>query len=72
MLAVATVFIGLWTPIFTFYSQGGGAYLRETKLPMQELELAKIAGGGAYARGGHICVIVQYIIYGGGGEFGST
>ena len=35
LLAVATVFIDLWTP---FYSQGGGL-IRETKLPMQELEL---------------------------------
>ena len=33
LLAVATVFIGLWTLIFTFYSQGGGL-IRETKLPM--------------------------------------
>ena len=28
LLAVATVFIGLWTLIFTFYSLGGGAYTR--------------------------------------------
>ena len=29
-LAVATVFIGLWPVIFTFYSQGGGAaYTRD-------------------------------------------
>ena len=49
LLAVATVFIDLWTP---FYSQGGGLiHVRETKLPMQELEL-KMQGGGAYARGG--------------------
>ena len=42
LLAVATVFIDLWTP---FYSQGGGGGLiRETKLPMQELEL-KMQGG---------------------------
>ena len=26
LLAVATVFIDLWTP---FYSQGGGAYMRD-------------------------------------------
>ena len=38
LLAVATVFIDLWTP---FYSQGG--YTRD-KLPMQELEL-KMQGG---------------------------
>ena len=42
LLAVATVFIDLWTP---FYSQGGGGGLiRETKLPMQEHEL-KMQGG---------------------------
>ena len=35
LLAVATVFIGLWT---LFYSQGGGL-IHEIKLPMQELEL---------------------------------
>ena len=35
LLAVATVFIGLWT---LFYSQGGGLICK-TKLPMQELEL---------------------------------
>ena len=40
LLAVATVFLDLWTP---FYSQGGGL-IRETKLPMQELEL-KMQGG---------------------------
>ena len=44
LLAVATVFIDLWTP---FYSQGGGGLY----VPMQELEL-KMEGGGAYARGG--------------------
>ena len=49
LLAVATVFIDLWTP---FYSQGGGL-IRETKLPMQELEL-KMQGGGLCARGGVI------------------
>ena len=26
LLAVATIFIGLWTLISTFYSQRGGAY----------------------------------------------
>ena len=41
-LAVATVFIDLWT---LFYSQGGGpGLIREIKLPMQELEL-KMQGG---------------------------
>ena len=47
LLAVATIFIGLWTRIFTFYSQGGGGLIRETKPPMLELEL-KLQGG--YAR----------------------
>ena len=41
LLAVATVFIDSWTP---FYSQGGRGLIRETKLPMQELEL-KMQGG---------------------------
>ena len=52
LLAVATAFIGLWTLIFTFYSQrGGGGLKRDTKLPMQELELK--------LQGGHICGILQ-------------
>ena len=29
LLAVATVFIGLWTLISTFYIQGGGAHTRD-------------------------------------------
>ena len=41
LLAVATVFVEIWAP---FYSQGGGL-IRETKVPMQELEL-KMEGGG--------------------------
>ena len=40
LLAVATVYIDLWTP---FYCHGGGL-ICETKLPMQELEL-KMQGG---------------------------
>ena len=48
LLAVATVFIDLWTP---FYSQGGGL-IRETKLPMQELELEM--QGGLMREGGVI------------------
>ena len=60
LLAVATVFIDLWTP---FYSQGAGVGLiRETKLPMQELELKMQGGGGAYARGGG--VIAGFYAYG--------
>ena len=46
LLAVATVFIGLWTRIFTFYSQGGGGLVHEKKPPMLELEL-KLQGGCA-------------------------
>ena len=50
LLAVSTVFVDLWAP---FYSQGGGGGLiRETKLPMQELELKM--EGGLCARGGVI------------------
>ena len=29
LLAIATVVIGLWTLISTFYSHGGGAYTRD-------------------------------------------
>ena len=47
LLAVATVFIDLWTLL---YSQGGGGLIRETKLPMQELELNM--QGALNARGG--------------------
>ena len=46
LLAVATVFIDLWTP---FYSQGGGAYTRDKTTYAGTR--AKNAGG-AYARGG--------------------
>ena len=52
LLAVATVFVDLWAP---FYSQGGGGLIRETKVPMQELELKMQGGeGGLCARGGVI------------------
>ena len=45
LLAVATVFIGLWT-LFYMHSQRGGAYMRDkTTYYMQELEL-KVQGGG--------------------------
>ena len=43
LLAVATAFIGLWTLTSYIYCQGGGL-VRETKLPMQKLEL-KMQGG---------------------------
>ena len=35
LLAVATVFIGLWTLILTFYSQGEGFNIHETELKLQ-------------------------------------
>ena len=58
LLAVATVFIDLWTP---FYSQGGGGGLIcETKLPMQELEL-KMQGGLMREGGGRNRGILRYI-----------
>ena len=48
LLAVATVFVALWTQ---FYSQGGGgAYIHETKASMQELEL-KCRGLCTWGRG---------------------
>ena len=56
LLAVATVFIGFWTLIFTFYSQGGGL-IRDTKLPMQELEL-KLQGGIIAGFYGIIIIII--------------
>ena len=56
LLAVATVFIDLLTP---FYSQGGGL-IRETKLPMQELEL-KMEGGGLMHEGGRNRGILRYM-----------
>jgi hypothetical protein len=70
-LVVATVFIGLWTPISTFYSQRmGGGLIHETKIPMQELELKM--EGGLCARGGVIagfygtCIvqILRHMIWG--------
>jgi hypothetical protein len=49
------VFIGLWTPISTFYlspRRGGGAYTQDIwKLPMQELEL-KVYSRGLMRKGG--------------------
>ena len=43
VLAVATVFIGLWTPISTFARERG--LMGETEIPMQELE-PKVWGEG--------------------------
>ena len=51
LLVVATVFVALWTlNIYILQSERGGGLIRETKLPMQELE-PKLQGG-AYTRGG--------------------
>jgi hypothetical protein len=52
-LAIVTVFIGLWIPISTIYSRRRGGVIRETKIPLQELEL-KMEGGGLFARRGVI------------------
>jgi hypothetical protein len=49
LLAVATVFVGLWTLNIYIYSQRRGGPIRETKLPMKERE-PKCRG--AYTRGG--------------------
>ena len=58
LLAVATVFIDLWTP---FYSRGGGGGLiLETKVPMQELEL-KMQGGGLMCEGRRNRRILRYM-----------
>ena len=57
LLAVATVFIGLWTLISTFYCRGGGL-IRETKLPMQELELK--CRGGLMRERERNCGILRY------------
>ena len=56
LLAVATVFIGLWT----LQSGRGGGLLRETKLPMQELELK--VQRGLCTRGGRNCGILWCIM----------
>ena len=51
LLAIVTIFIGLWTLIPTFDSQRKEGLICETKIPMQEFEL-KVQG--AYARGGDV------------------
>ena len=57
LLAVAPVFVDLWAP---FYSQrGGGGLIRETKVPMQELELKM--EGGLMREGGCNRGILRYI-----------
>ena len=56
LLAVATVFVDLWSP---FYSQGGGGLIRETKVPMQELELKM--EGGLMREGGRNRGILRYM-----------
>ena len=52
LLAVATIFIGLWTLIFIFtFGEGGACTQDKTKLPMQELEQGGLCTrGGAYLR----------------------
>ena len=57
LLAVATVFVDLWAP---FYSQGGGGLIRETKVPMQELELKM--EGGLMREGGRNRGILRYYL----------
>ena len=60
LLAVAAVFVDLWAP---FYSQGGGGGLiRETKVPMQELEL-KMQGGLMREGGGRNRGILRYYYF---------
>ena len=44
LLVVATVFIDLRTPLI-LKKGGGWGLMRQTKLPMQELELKKCRGG---------------------------
>ena len=58
LLVVATVFVDLWAP---FYSQGEGGLIRETKVPMQELELKM--EGGLCTRGGRNRGILWYSIF---------
>ena len=55
LLAVTAVFVDLWAP---FYSQGGGGLIRETKVPMQELELKM--QGGLMREGGRNRGILRY------------
>ena len=57
MLVVATIFIRLIVSTISQRRGGELIIIRETKLPMQELEL-KVQG--AYARGGRNCGIFQY------------
>ena len=48
LLAVATVFIGLWTLLYTFYCQGGSLYTRQNYL-CRNLACTKNAAGGIIA-----------------------
>ena len=57
LLAVATVFIDLWTPFYSRGGGGGGAYV-----PMQELEL-KMQGGGLMRKGGGVIAGFYGILY---------
>ena len=53
LLAVVTVFIGLWTLKSTFYCQGKEGFIRETNYLCKNLSLKY---RGYYARGGGIIV----------------
>jgi hypothetical protein len=60
LLAVATIFVGLWTlNIYILQSEMGGGLIRETKLPMQELE-PKMQGR-LICEGGRTCGILRYL-----------
>ena len=56
LLAVAAVFVDLWAP---FTVREGGGLIRETKVPMQELELKM--QGGLMREGGRNRGILRYI-----------
>ena len=58
LLAVATVFIGLWTLNIYISLE----LISETKLPTQELEL-KMQGSLCVGGGGRNCRILQYYLW---------
>ena len=60
LLAIATVFIVYGLILQS--GRGGGGLIRETELPVQELEL-KVQGGGAYARSGGSVIVGFYSIF---------
>ena len=61
LLAVATVFIGLWTLISTVYCQGGeGAYMQDKTTYAGTW--AKNTGGGAYSQDSLVhCMLVYQV-----------